>query len=78
MNTKIKPEDCTVIDDKGQRCPCRAQFWVGRDGTDDWTLVCADHIEIVRGEGYAVISLDEARKDLDRTQAKLEDYLNCK
>jgi hypothetical protein len=52
---------CCMVTD-GQRCAQRSVFRVASaDGAlDDYTYVCADHVHLVRGAGYAVTRIDTA------------------
>jgi hypothetical protein len=53
-------ERCCVLDDKGEnRCTQKARFWVGKNGLDDYTHVCGDHVEDVKAEGDRVYRLSD-------------------
>lgn len=45
---------CCIFDDDGNRCPNETAFWVGTNGIDDYTHVCADHLDSVKRDGDAV------------------------
>jgi hypothetical protein len=53
-------ERCCVLGENGSqesRCPQPSRFWVGKNGVDDYTHVCGDHVEDVRQEGDTVVKL---------------------
>ncbi len=42
---------CCVLDEAGERCPRATRYWVGTNGLDDYTHVCAEHLEdVLRAE----------------------------
>lgn len=48
---------CCVLDDTGARCLNPSRYWVGTQGIDDYTYVCADHLDAVRREEDTVVDL---------------------
>ncbi len=50
---------CCVLDERGERCPRRTRFWVGANGIDDYTHVCAEHLDDVKREGDVIMGMTE-------------------
>lgn len=59
---------CCVMqgaEDNQVQCVHDAQFWVGPEksnGTDDYTEVCADHVDSVLGESDVVVRLADGKR----------------
>ncbi len=49
---------CCVLDDGGNRCPNRSEFWVGKNDLDDYTHACSQHLPDVMREGDIVQKLE--------------------
>ena len=49
-------ERCCIIVE-GERCKQASRFWVGKNGVDDYTHVCGDHVDEVKRDGDAVVKL---------------------
>jgi hypothetical protein len=43
MTVEHDPKCCVVVD--GVRCWNDSKFWVGRNGVDDYTYCCHEHLQ---------------------------------
>ena len=59
VTTPDKQQRCGVLDKDNNRCPNRAQFWVGANSIDDYTCVCSEHLSTVKMEGDTVVRIRE-------------------
>jgi len=50
-------EQCCVMLNPLVRCPKRSEFWVGKDGLDQYTHVCKEHVADVIMDGDVVREL---------------------
>lgn len=48
---------CCVLNDNGERCLKRSKFWVGTQPIDDYTHVCAEHLQSVKRPEDTVVEL---------------------
>lgn len=56
---------CVSAGDPPSQCIHQAQFWVGPEktnGIDDYTEVCADHVDTVLGENDVVVRLADGKR----------------
>jgi len=60
---------CLVMD--GSRCSQRSAVRLADGAWDDYTFVCADHVELVRQPGDVIEPISE----LDAVEATAESYL---
>ena len=44
-------DQCCVLDANSNRCLKASKYWVGTNGTDDYTYCCAEHLDSVRKQG---------------------------
>lgn len=49
---------CCILDDQGNRCPNKSEFWVGKNDVDDYTHACSAYLEEVTCEGDIVQELN--------------------
>ena len=58
---------CCVLDGAGNRCPSETRYWIGANGVDDYTHVCADHLEDMRRPGDEVREVGKPPADEPKT-----------
>ncbi len=61
---RTKQENCCYIDNiTKQLCNEEADYWVGTDGVDQYTHVCANHVHSVTGARDLVLNMSDEVKE---------------